>query len=91
LGYGLIWGHNERKAIAMSILDRALCAEDPKSAVEDQEFVLYHIDSMESQGFISHLKLPHYVSFQSALDRIRSIQRKMRQQAVQSQEEVVHV
>jgi alpha-D-ribose 1-methylphosphonate 5-triphosphate synthase subunit PhnI len=91
LGYGLIWGHNERKAIAMSILDRALCAEDPKSAVEDQEFVLYHIDSMESQGFISHLKLPHYVSFQSALDRIRSIQRKMRRQAVQSQEEVVHV
>jgi alpha-D-ribose 1-methylphosphonate 5-triphosphate synthase subunit PhnI len=76
LGYGLVFGHNDRKAIAMSILDRALCAEDPKSPIEDQEFVLYHIDNMESQGFISHLKLPHYVSFQSALDRIRSIREK---------------
>jgi alpha-D-ribose 1-methylphosphonate 5-triphosphate synthase subunit PhnI len=78
LGYGLIFGHNDRKAIAMSILDRALCAENPTSPIEDQEFVLYHIDNMESQGFISHLKLPHYVSFQSALDRIRSIQEKMK-------------
>jgi alpha-D-ribose 1-methylphosphonate 5-triphosphate synthase subunit PhnI len=76
LGYGLVFGHNDRKAIAMSILDRALCAEDPNSPIEDQEFVLYHIDNMESQGFISHLKLPHYVSFQSALDRIRSIRHK---------------
>jgi alpha-D-ribose 1-methylphosphonate 5-triphosphate synthase subunit PhnI len=76
LGYGLVFGHNERKAIAMSILDRALCNQDTKSPIEDQEFVLYHIDNMESQGFISHLKLPHYVSFQSALDRIRSIQLK---------------
>lgn len=81
LGYGLVFGHNERKAIAMSILDRALCAEHPSSPIEDQEFVLYHIDNMESQGFISHLKLPHYVSFQSALDRIRSIQAKHRKTA----------
>jgi alpha-D-ribose 1-methylphosphonate 5-triphosphate synthase subunit PhnI len=73
LGYGLIFGQNDRKSIAMSILDRTLCAEDPQSPVEDQEFVLSHIDSMESQGFIAHLKLPHYVSFQSSLDRLRSI------------------
>jgi alpha-D-ribose 1-methylphosphonate 5-triphosphate synthase subunit PhnI len=91
LGYGLVLGHNERKAIAMSILDRALCAEHPESPIEDQEFVLYHIDNMESQGFVSHLKLPHYVSFQSALDRIRSIQQKMRQQAVENLKETVHV
>ena len=76
LGYGLVFGQNDKKAIAMSILDRALCSEDPQSPVEDQEFVLYHIDNMESQGFISHLKLPHYVSFQSTLDRIRSIRAK---------------
>ncbi|MDJ0783855.1 MAG: carbon-phosphorus lyase complex subunit PhnI [Desulfosarcinaceae bacterium] len=76
LGYGMVFGHNDRKAIAMSILDRALCADQPTSPVEDQEFVLFHIDNMESQGFISHLKLPHYVSFQSALDRIRSIRDK---------------
>jgi alpha-D-ribose 1-methylphosphonate 5-triphosphate synthase subunit PhnI len=76
LGYGMVFGHNDRKAIAMSVLDRTLCARHPRSPIEDQEFVLYHIDNMESQGFISHLKLPHYVSFQSALDRIRSIREK---------------
>jgi alpha-D-ribose 1-methylphosphonate 5-triphosphate synthase subunit PhnI len=91
LGYGLIWGHNERKAIAMSILDRALSTKNPASPVEDQEFVLYHIDNMESQGFISHLKLPHYVSFQSALDRIRSIQQKMRQTAGEEMKGSVNV
>lgn len=79
LGYGLVFGHNDRKAIAMSILDRALCAEEPQSPIQDQEFVLYHIDNMESQGFVSHLKLPHYVSFQSALDRIRRIQNNVKQ------------
>ena len=91
LGYGLILGQNDRKAIAMSILDRALCAERPESPVEDQEFVLSHIDNMESQGFIAYLKLPHYVSFQPALDRIRSIRQKMRHHAAQNLEEVVHV
>ncbi|THB76899.1 MAG: carbon-phosphorus lyase [Desulfobulbaceae bacterium] len=91
LGYGLVFGHNERKAIAMSILDRALCAEHPTSPIEDQEFVLYHIDNMESQGFISHLKLPHYVSFQSALDRIRSIAAKRNETATDASEEKEHV
>lgn len=30
--------------------------------------MLYHIDGVEATGFISHLKLPHYVTFQSKLD-----------------------
>jgi len=76
LGYGLVFGHNDKKAISMAILDRALSEEVSKSPVQDQEFVLYHIDGMESQGFISHLKLPHYVTFQSAMDRIRSIKKR---------------
>ena len=29
-----------------------------------------HIDSVEATGFISHLKLPHYVTFQSKLDSV---------------------
>jgi len=75
LGYGFIFGQNDRKAIAMSIIDRALSIKDGASPVNDQEFVLQHIDGMESQGFISHLKLPHYVTFQSALDRLRNIKK----------------
>ena len=36
-----------------------------------QEFVLYHVDGVEATGFISHLKLPHYVTFQSKLSSVR--------------------
>jgi alpha-D-ribose 1-methylphosphonate 5-triphosphate synthase subunit PhnI len=80
----LIFGHNDRKAIAMSILDRALCSQNPQSPVQDQEFVLFHIDNMESQGFISHLKLPHYVTFQSSLDRIRNIRKRAKETAAEN-------
>jgi alpha-D-ribose 1-methylphosphonate 5-triphosphate synthase subunit PhnI len=71
LGYGLCFGHNETKAISMAVLDRAMQAERPSSASEDQEFVLMHIDGVEAMGFCNHFKLPHYVTFQSALDRLR--------------------
>ena len=33
--------------------------------------MLTHGDCLEMSGFISHLKLPHYVTFQSKLDRVR--------------------
>jgi alpha-D-ribose 1-methylphosphonate 5-triphosphate synthase subunit PhnI len=71
LGYGLCFGHNETKAISMAILDRAMQAAEAQSASEDQEFVLMHIDGVEAMGFCNHFKLPHYVTFQSALDRLR--------------------
>lgn len=71
IGYGLCYGQNETKAIAMSILDNCLNKKDSKYKVSDEEFVLLSIDSVESSGFISHLKLPHYVTFQSELDSVR--------------------
>jgi alpha-D-ribose 1-methylphosphonate 5-triphosphate synthase subunit PhnI len=71
LGFGLSFGQNETKAIAMSLLDQCLESGDKRSAVQDEEFVLLHVDSVEATGFISHLKLPHYVTFQSKLDSVR--------------------
>ncbi|MGC8491845.1 MAG: carbon-phosphorus lyase complex subunit PhnI [Syntrophobacteraceae bacterium] len=71
LGYGLCFGHNELKAIAMAILDRAMQSIEPGAPSENQEFVLSHLDGIESMGFGSHWKLPHYVTFQSDLDRLR--------------------
>lgn len=68
VGYGLVMGSDESKAIAMSVLDHSLRADDVRYPTQDQEFVLYHIDGVEATGFISHLKLPHYVTFQSKLD-----------------------
>lgn len=69
-GYGCVFGRNETKAIAMSIADASLNTEGPTPS-QDEEFVLTHGDCLEMNGFISHLKLPHYVTFQSKLDRIR--------------------
>ena len=74
LAYGLVFGQNERKAIAMSILDGALSQDSNRLAVNDPEFVLYHVDGIESQGFVEHLKLPHHVTFQASLDRLRYLQ-----------------
>ena len=73
IGFGASFGQNETKSIAMSLLDQCLESGDKSSAVQDEEFVLLHVDSVEATGFISFhpLKLPHYVTFQSKLDSVR--------------------
>lgn len=76
-GYGLAFGHSERKAMAMALVDRALRAEELGESVgsptQDPEFVLYHSDNVEASGFVQHLKLPHYVDFQSELELLRRL------------------
>lgn len=85
-GYGLVFGHAERKAMAMSLVDRAMRAqelgEDVTAPAQDIEFVLYHCDNVEATGFVEHLKLPHYVDFQSELETIR----RMRADALAARE-----
>lgn len=71
IGYGFCFGQNETKAIAMSILDQTLTKKDATYPTGNEEFVLFHIDAVEATGFISHLKLPHYVTFQSKLSDMR--------------------
>lgn len=79
-GYGLVFGHNERKAMSMAIVDRALrhaeVGEVPAHAVQDEEFVMYHSDNVEASGFVQHLKLPHYVDFQAELQFIRRLRQE---------------
>jgi alpha-D-ribose 1-methylphosphonate 5-triphosphate synthase subunit PhnI len=76
-GYGLSFGHSERKAMAMALVDRALrcreLGESPASPAQDEEFVLSHGDNVEASGFVQHLKLPHHVDFQSELVLIRAL------------------
>lgn len=74
-GYGAVFGRNENKAIAMAVIDREL-EQGGDYAAQDQEFVLMHGDCLEMNGFISHLKLPHYVTFQSKLDAVRKTRRR---------------
>ena len=77
-GYGLGFGYNERKAMSMALVDRALCSKDLGEEVispaQEEEFVLMHCDNVEAAGFVSHLKLPHYVDFQAELELIRKLQ-----------------
>ncbi|SFG83128.1 alpha-D-ribose 1-methylphosphonate 5-triphosphate synthase subunit PhnI [Desulfotomaculum arcticum] len=79
IGYGLCYGQNETKAIAMSILDHCLETGNKEQPTHNEEFVLLHIDAVEATGFISHLKLPHYVTFQSELDSVRKSNKKGRE------------
>ena len=82
-GYGLTFGHCERKAMAMSLVDRALRADELGEAIESpaqmEEFVLSHSDSLEASGFVQHLKLPHYVDFQSELELIRKMRAALKE------------
>jgi alpha-D-ribose 1-methylphosphonate 5-triphosphate synthase subunit PhnI len=76
-GHGLVFGRGERKVMAMSLVDRALRAaefgEDAASPAQQQEFALPQGDSVEASGFVQHLKLPHYVTFESELQLIRKL------------------
>ena len=81
-GYGLVFGFSERKAMAMALVDRAMRAEelgeDVTAPAQNVEFVLYHSDNIEATGFVEHLKLPHYVDFQSELQNVRRMRARSR-------------
>jgi alpha-D-ribose 1-methylphosphonate 5-triphosphate synthase subunit PhnI len=87
-GYGLAFGHAERKAMAMAIVDRSLKAREFGEAAvypaQQEEFVLYHADNVEASGFVEHLKLPHYVDFQGELELLRKIRREQEDAAQQN-------
>jgi alpha-D-ribose 1-methylphosphonate 5-triphosphate synthase subunit PhnI len=77
-GYGLVFGQNERKAIAMSLVDRSLRwaelgEEFTGAPAQDEEFVLMHADNVQATGFLEHIKLPHYVDFQAELELVRRL------------------
>jgi len=56
--------------------------EDVTAPAQHVEFVVSHCDNIEATGFVEHLKLPHYVDFQSELETIR----RMRAEAARAPE-----
>jgi alpha-D-ribose 1-methylphosphonate 5-triphosphate synthase subunit PhnI len=82
-GYGLAFGQSERKTMSMALVDRALRArelgEDIAAPAQDEEFVLSHSDNVQATGFVEHLKLPHYVDFQSELGLLRKLRSEFAQ------------
>ena len=69
--------------MAMALVDRALRARELGEAAaapaQDEEFVLYHSDNVEASGFVQHLKLPHYVTFESELQLVRKLREERRE------------
>ncbi len=92
-GYGLVPGQGERKVMAMALVDRSLRAEELgeeiDSPTQDQEFVLSHSDNVQATGFVEHLKLPHYVDFQSELELIRKIRKEWQEKRDAAEQELV--
>jgi alpha-D-ribose 1-methylphosphonate 5-triphosphate synthase subunit PhnI len=72
LGFAATMGWNEVKTIAAAMLDMEMSKPEPHPA-HTEEFVLYHTEPVEASGFCIHFKLPHYVTFNSALDSIRRV------------------
>jgi alpha-D-ribose 1-methylphosphonate 5-triphosphate synthase subunit PhnI len=79
-GYGLAFGQSERKTMSMALVDRALRArelgEEVLAPAQDEEFVMSHSDNVQATGFVEHLKLPHYVDFQSELGLLRRLRKE---------------
>ncbi len=79
-GYGLAFGQSERKTMSMALVDRALRArelgEEALAPAQDEEFVMSHSDNVQATGFVEHLKLPHYVDFQSELGLLRKLRQE---------------
>jgi alpha-D-ribose 1-methylphosphonate 5-triphosphate synthase subunit PhnI len=84
-GYGLAFGRAERKAMSMSLVDRALRAQEFGERIvapaQDEEFVISHSDSVPAAGFVEHLKLPHYVDFQAELGLVRRLRAEFQSRA----------
>ncbi|WP_172297195.1 carbon-phosphorus lyase complex subunit PhnI [Pseudoruegeria sp. HB172150] len=75
IGFCATLGWNEVKVIAGATLDLNAPGA-PKNSPVNEEFFLYHTEPVESSGFCIHFKLPHYVTFQSALDNLRAARAK---------------
>ena len=91
-GYGLAFGHAERKAMSMALVDRSLRArefgEEARSPAQDEEFVMSHCDNVQATGFVEHLKLPHYVDFQAELDLVRRLRAEHAERRAKVREDV---
>jgi alpha-D-ribose 1-methylphosphonate 5-triphosphate synthase subunit PhnI len=92
-GYGLAFGRSERKAMSMSMVDRALRAEEFGERIvapaQDEEFVISHSDNVQATGFVEHLKLPHYVDFQAELGLVRRLRAEFQLPADEKSEPVL--
>ncbi|WP_197373843.1 carbon-phosphorus lyase complex subunit PhnI [Mycolicibacterium baixiangningiae] len=71
LGWGATLGTVERRAIALALLDAALLADGDlaEPLTLDAQTVIAATDGPAANGFVEHLRLPHYAGFTAYLSQ----------------------
>ncbi|MDV3129746.1 carbon-phosphorus lyase complex subunit PhnI [Mycobacterium sp. 21AC1] len=69
MGWGATVGTVERRAIALALLDAAIQADGElaEPLLLDEQTVIAATDGPATNGFVEHLRLPHYASFTAYL------------------------
>lgn len=69
-GFGVSVGRIERRALAGAVIDATLETGSPVGGMDELR-LLGAVDGLATSGFVDHLRLPHFASFASYLDRVR--------------------
>ena len=71
-GWGASMGTVERRAISLALLDAAMQADGElrDSLTLDEQTVVAATDGPATNGFVEHLRLPHYASFAAYLAQV---------------------
>lgn len=69
MGWGATIGTVERRAIALALLDAAILADGELSETLalDEQTIIAATDGPATNGFVEHLRLPHYAGFTAYL------------------------
>lgn len=69
LGWGATLGAVERRAIALALLDAAMLADGDlaEPLMLDEQTIIAATDGPATNGFVEHLRLPHYAGFTAYL------------------------
>lgn len=72
LGWGASLGELDRRAIALALIDGVVQAGGATTPlVLDDQTITAAVDGSATNGFVEHLRLPHYASFASYVDQVR--------------------
>jgi alpha-D-ribose 1-methylphosphonate 5-triphosphate synthase subunit PhnI len=74
VGWGASMGSIERRAISLALIDGAIQADGEldESIPLDEQTVVGATDGSANNGFVEHLRLPHYASFASYVAQARA-------------------
>lgn len=78
LGWGATLGTVERRAISLALLDAAILADGDlaEPLMLDEQTIVAATDGPATNGFVEHLRLPHYAGFTAYLAQAATKERR---------------